>query len=812
MTMLKRVSVLFLFAVLSLTLAGCDTAEERAQKHYEKGLALLDAGDMDRAMVEFRNVFKLNGFHKEARLTYAALEEQRGDIQAAYGHYLRLIEQYPDNVQALGALARLAAEINNWDEAERYAETAAAVDAEDPNVRGVRLALAYRDGMRSGDLAAIGAVVAQARAMLEADATLWLPRQVVIDDLIRREDWEAALTEIDAALAHFPDNIALYQFRLGALERLGREDDLAAQLRAMALRFPDAGLHTLLVNRYVARGRLADAEAYLRERIAANPGDADVYLELFSFLQQQVGQDAVRAEVERWLAEESELSDILRSVRALLDFEAGQRDAAIAETQDILSGAAPSEETDRIRLSLARMLDLTGNRVGARAAVEQVLERDPGQVAALKLKAAWLIDEDRAGDALVELRTALDQAPRDSEAMTLMAKAHERVGNHELMGEMLALAADASGQAPAEALQYAAFLLQEEKLLPAEDVLLSALRLRNAHPQLLGQLGNVYIRMGDWLRAGDVIDRLNEIGSEESRALANELTARSLAGQERAGELESFLIGLANGESGLQAAASVVRLRLAQGDVEGARAYMDALLAEDPNNPALRFINAGILAIDGQAEEASAVMRTLLAENPNQEQVWMALYNLRLSRGEKAAAESALNAALEALPQSVPLRWAKATEAETKGDYAAAIAIYETLYAENPNSLALANNLASLISSYDDREDALQRAYAIARRLRGTQAPALQDTYGWIAFQLGNVQEALDYLEPAAQGLSGDPAVQYHLGEAYAALGRPTAALAQYRKAMELAANLPYRPPFMDRVADEIVRLTPVEN
>ena len=57
-----------------LFLSACDTAEERAEKHYQAGLALLEEGDVERALVEFRNVFKLNGQHKEARLTYARLE------------------------------------------------------------------------------------------------------------------------------------------------------------------------------------------------------------------------------------------------------------------------------------------------------------------------------------------------------------------------------------------------------------------------------------------------------------------------------------------------------------------------------------------------------------------------------------------------------------------------------------------------------------------------------------------------------------------------------------------------------------------
>ena len=43
----------------ALALGGCDTAAERAEAHYQRGMALLAAGDVDRAQMEFRNVFRL---------------------------------------------------------------------------------------------------------------------------------------------------------------------------------------------------------------------------------------------------------------------------------------------------------------------------------------------------------------------------------------------------------------------------------------------------------------------------------------------------------------------------------------------------------------------------------------------------------------------------------------------------------------------------------------------------------------------------------------------------------------------------------
>ena len=86
--------------------------------------------------------------------------------------------------------------------------------------------------------------------------------------------------------------------------------------------------------------------------------------------------------------------------------------------------------------------------------------------------------------------------------------------------------------------------------------------------------------------------------------------------------------------------------------------------------------------------------------------------------------------------------------------------------------MIVANNLASLITTYRDDAESLERAWSIARRLRGSDVPAFQDTYGWIALRRGDIEDALAPLEPAAASLSNDPLVQFHLAVAYAEAGR----------------------------------------
>ncbi|WP_295317705.1 tetratricopeptide repeat protein, partial [Roseobacter sp.] len=119
--------------------------------------------------------------------------------------------------------------------------------------------------------------------------------------------------------------------------------------------------------------------------------------------------------------------------------------------------------------------------------------------------------------------------------------------------------------------------------------------------------------------------------------------------------------------------------------------------------------------------------------------------------------------------------------------------IYETLYQQNSGALVIANNLASLLVTYREDEESLERAWSIGRRLRSIDLAPIQDTYGWLLHRRGDSEEALPYLESAAEGLPEDPIVQAHLGYVYIALERNNDALKQLQKAVDIAGPVDTR-------------------
>jgi tetratricopeptide (TPR) repeat protein len=784
MTLRRSLTAITLAVTLSV-LAACDSSEERAEKHYQSGLEYLQAGDVSRALVEFRNVFQLNGQHKEARRTYAKVELDRGNIREAYSQYLRLVEQFPDDIDGLRALAQISAQNNDWASASRYVSLALAQLPEDVELLAIKAVADYGtalDENSPGDQVRSVEAVRQLRVRLPDNLLL---RRVIIGDLIRAQKNTEALQEIESALLIAPLDRGLYAQRLSLYAALGDDKAVEAGLRDMVMRFPDSPeMKSALVRWYVSRKEFDKAEAHLRDQITSNTDDVAAILELVRFLATYHGPEIAVAELEKHITPENP-NPIFRSSRASFLFDLGRRDESIAEMQDILTTAQPSSETRRIKVGLARMLTIVGNVVAARELVEQVLAEDSGDTEALKLKAGWLILADQVGEAITILRDALDQNPRDPSIMTLMAQAYERDGNRDLLREMLSLAVNASNRAPEESLRYAQLLASEDKFIAAEGVLIDALRIAPGNLSLLVPLGQIYLHVKDWPRATTVVEALETIGAESTKPDIINMRAAILAGQKQTDEAIGYLEGLVDDGSGnLSTKIAIVRAHLANGDDARALAYSTKLLGEYPDDPTVRFIDATVRSLTGDTTTAEAAYRALLDEDPNRLPAWMALFRLVASIPDRIdELPDLVDRALSVLPGSGELLWAKAGILERRGDIDGAIAIYEDMYRENSANPIIANNLASLLSNHHPDSESIARAEIVARRLRGSGNPPYQDTFGWIAYLRGNYEEALAELEPAAVGLPEDANVQYHLAMTYIALDRMPEALARLRLA-----------------------------
>lgn len=802
-----------LVVLLTLLLAAsCDSVEERAEAHYERGLALISEGDFDRAIVELRNVFQLDGSHRGARHALGSiLLNEKKNVAAAYGQYLRLAEQYSDDLDARIVLGEIAFGIGNWEEFERHSLKAIELNPELPRVRALSAAVDYRTAALEDDAPALRERIRDVNALLQTSPDNPVLRRLLVDSQIREGQFQQAIASLDWLLERTPDDESFWRQRANLLVQLQDFDALEAQLKDMVVRFPNDTNHkSTLIRFYMSRQQSDDAEAFLRDLVAAAPeGDIGPRVDLIRFLTEVRGSEAGREEVKAAIADTPD-ERRFHVLAASMDYEAGLRGAAIKTLETTLDSADPEDAlTFEIRVTLARMLLGTDNEVGARAQVESVLEKDPEHVNALKLQAAWLIEADDTDAAIAGLRIALDKASDDSEAMTLLAQAYSRAGQPELARDFLALAVDASRNAPAETVRYARLLMREENYRSAEDVLLPAIRLNPRNFELLTSIGQLYLEMNEPGRTEQVVASLRDLDDPRGKTAADGLEAELINRQSGPTEAIKYLESVANAvDAALSTKVALIRAKLGTGDPSGALQLARDLRAENPDNDAVQSVFAAVASANGLLDEAEDVYRTILERNAQLPQIWLELSRIKVRQGDGEGSKEIIETALEKLPESPNLLWAQASILERNGDIEGAIAIYESLYERNSNSAIVVNNLASLLSTYRGDEESLSRAWVIARRLKDADVPAFQDTYGWLAHQRGDSESALPYLKAASQGLPRDPLVQYHLATVYKALGNNADALRQFSLAVELAGPADQR----DQINDAREQIIALQN
>lgn len=777
----------------SLVLAACKSSEERAQDHFESGVALLEQGDVDRARVEFQNVFRLDPQNVEARLVFANALLENGEQGKAYRQFLRVSEQSPDNAQVRIELAEMAIVSQNWEEGKRHGEAAIELAADNQRVQVIAAALEYAQARRDNESDVAGEAATRAQDLLQVLPDNLVAMRTVIDHLIRNQNYQGALEIAESGIASHPDNFAMHSVRLQLQANLQDLDGLGDTLKEMVERFPnELDIQRMLIRWHLDRQDLDGAEDFLRELAARPDAGSDEKITVVRFLMQARDSAAAQEELRRLIAEEEE-TVVYHALLATLDFQEGQPEKAIADLEALIANSEPSEELSSAKVVLARMLMQTDNLVGARARVEEVIEEDPTNTEALKMRANWLIDEDKPDDAINDLRAALSQEPRDADILTLMGRAHERAGARDLAGERYALAVDASDQAPEESLRYAAFLLREDRVDAAKAVLVEALDNAPRNMLLMQRLALLHQTTEDWNEVTRIVWRLRSLETSEATALANGLEADMMLRQNRLEDTVEFLSELVEEESYTSdaALAALIQTKIRAGEISDVVDMLEDRLDETPDDNALRYLRAGVHLIQDERDEAADIYRALLEVEPGNRAIMRTLHAVLVAEGQHDQATAMVEEQIKAAENPSEALLLKAEDLERAGDFEGAIAIYDELYALNSNNVVIANNLASLITTHRDAPEDLDRAFNIARRLSSSDFPAFQDTYGWIEYRRGNYEEALKYLEPAARGLPNHPLVQYHLGMTYVALDQIEQAKSALERSLELAGDAP---------------------
>ncbi|MCK0168704.1 tetratricopeptide repeat protein [Jannaschia sp. S6380] len=776
---------------LVLALSGCKSDGERLGAYLQSGGDYAEQGDYDRALVQFRNALKIDPDHAETRAAMGQVLLEQGALREAREEFVILSERFPDRLEFRSRLGQIALVSADWAALDRQAAAARAIDDTALDSRALDIAARYRAAVREKDAVAQDALAAEARALLAGRPDQPVLLRVAVDNLTKGPDPAAALPLLDAALDIDPHAPELQLLRIRLLADSDRLDAAEDRLLDLARLYPDdPQIAGLLVARHLSKGRIDAAENVLRALAEGAPaGETPMRMLLVRFLYRMRGAEAALAELARLIdgAGDAPAALLYSGMDRSIRFDEGDRDGAVQGLRALLADLDDaSAEARALRVLLAGMQDRLGERQAARGEIAEVLALDPYDAQALKLRATWAIEADDPKSAIVDLRTALAQRPRDTELMTLLAAAHAQDGNRGLAMEQLSAAAQVSGHAARESERYADALLTDGRPAVARRVLEVAHTAAPGDVPVARALIARYIADRDWRGAERVLAGLGRIDTPTARSAAEPLRAALLLGQGRDADAARAMQDMLAADPGRQAAfADLVAGFRQRGEMVTARSQIEAALALYPDDAALGILAAEQSLAEGDFDRAEREYRAL-ARGPG-DAAALRLFALLAGQGRRDAAEAVLRQGLTDHPTSRGLRLIEANRREVTGDVPGAIELLEALHADRPGDPTVANNLASLLVGHDDDPATLARAARIVAPLRGTANPAVSDTIGWIAFRRGDAEGALPLMRRAARGLPDDALVRSRLGQVQAALGRSEEARAAFAATLDLA-------------------------
>jgi len=187
-----------------------------------------------------------------------------------------------------------------------------------------------------------------------------------------------------------------------------------------------------------------------------------------------------------------------------------------------------------------------------------------------------------------------------------------------------------------------------------------------------------------------------------------------------------------------------------------------------PKAPVGYEVEAGVLVAMNRWPEAAEVLQGAYRDHPTAAMA-IKLHAALTAGGKKDRALLVANEWLSRNPKDLGMRTYLADRALRDQDAATAIRLYKETIALQPGNAPLLNNLAWASAQVKDPQAI---TYAEQAHKIDPNSPAIQDTYGWLLVQKGDVTRGLPLLEQAAKSAPQVLTIRYNLARALVKAGR----------------------------------------
>lgn len=564
---------------------------------------------------------------------------------------------------------------------------------------------------------------------------------------------EAALTRSSANLK---SSAELAQIKEILKDPAGAE----AVLKNAVASAPGSSEPLLLLGQfYVRQNRFAEAEEQARRALQINPNSA-VALAFLGVVQDRQG---AREKAESSLKQVSLMGNqSLQPMYGLLLMQHGKTEEALGEFKR-LALKDPSDRKARSRLVSAYVATNHSDEA-EHLLVEAIKKNGKDADALLQLSSLDLL-EGKLNDAQTNLLELLHIGANLAPAHYQLAQVYQRRG-HELLylqelGETLRL----DPKLLAARLELARALTRAHN---SQSALATLDEAPNSQKSTLGwrlARNQALYADHDYAALGRELDKMPASGNP---AILMQEASLRYAQQDYAGARASVERVLRDHPEDPRAINALAQTWAAQGEQAKALQIVRDFARKHADSPIVQHLLVSWLIRVGKPQEARATLAALVGKHPDFAPA--ALLSARFDFADKNydAVCRTLRALLSASPSNVDARVMLAQAEDASGNESAAIQDYRTLLKyDNSNWIAL-NDLAYMLVD-SNPEEALQ--YAQAALARQPENPVVLDTAGWVFLHNEMYLRAVAELEQAVTK-DGTAVSKYHLALAYMKAGQ----------------------------------------
>ncbi|MGV6826260.1 MAG: tetratricopeptide repeat protein [bacterium] len=415
-----------------------------------------------------------------------------------------------------------------------------------------------------------------------------------------------------------------------------------------------------------------------------------------------------------------------RQLLGLIELSEGRLDSARTQFDATLK-IAEAKDQDGFALVAKMLISETNKKSNVR--IMRLLTGDyPDSAEAQYALSIVEADAQLYEDALLSLEHTINLSPKWDKPRILQARILSDQGFDTRARQALTTATKDIPDSLDLQLSLSRLLIKQKDYATALDSLYAAGKLEPENPDVLLATGLIETELKQWDKARTTWQELRNQGSSYNEA------TYYLAQTEELSDNREAAIGL-------------------YGAVKSGRLLVDA-----------RIRLAQLLAEVGRVDEARDRFREArLLSKERSNDIYALEARSLIRQGEVEAAFELFDQAVSANPDDLDLRYNRAIMAAEHDQLDKAISDFENILAVEPEHVDALNALGYTLANQTDR---YQEAYVYILKAYklNPESPAIQDSLGWVHYRLGNLDEALKYLQKANSQLQ-DSEIAAHLGE-----------------------------------------------